>query len=63
MEFSKLKEIANTLSKDEIAVILALGDGPYEFEVIASEVNLPAQRVEEILIRFEQHGLIRKNWD
>lgn len=63
MEYSKLKAVANMLSKDEIAVILALGNGPYELEIIASEANLPAQRVQEILIKFERLGFIRKNWD
>lgn len=63
MEYSKLKTIANTLSKDEIAVILALGDGPDELEIIASKVNLPAQRVQEILTKFERLDFVRKNWD
>ena len=63
MEYAKLREIANTLSKDEVAVILALGDGPYELEIIASEVNLPAYRVQEILVKFESLGFIRKSQD
>jgi len=63
MGYSELKSFADTLSKDEIAVILALGDGPYELEIIASEVSLPAHRVQEILIKFEGLGLIRKSHD
>ncbi len=60
MEPTKLMAISKELSKDEIDVILALSDEPYELEIIASEVRLPTQRVEEILIKFEQRGFIRK---
>lgn len=63
MEYSKLKEIAKELSKDEIAVIMVLGDEPYELEIIARELELPTQRVKEILIKFEQSGFICKCWD
>lgn len=61
MECSKLKAVADALSKDEISVILALDDRPYELEIIASEVNLPTQRVQEILIKFERLGFIQQS--
>ena len=63
MEYSQLKAITDELLPDEIAVILALGDAPYELEIIAREVRLPLLRVEEILIKFEQRGYIRKTWN
>ena len=63
MVCAKLKEIAKELSQDEIAVILVLGDRPYEIEIIARDAELPTHIVEGILIKFERCGFIRKRWD